>query len=365
MKTFSDKQLASLETPAVLLDWQQMIANIREMASHCAAHGVRLMPHMKTPKSVAIARAHLEAGACGLTVAKISEARAILESGVRRIFLAYPISSPNKVSRLIELSRLLDELIVAGTSPEQIRRFSGLLESSGCRFPCLLGLDTGLGREGARDLDALREMKSLVEQSESLTYRGIFSHEGFTYTSSPGEIPAQSRQVAARLREARQALGDSGELWPGCSVTARHMAGEPGITGLRPGAYLFGDLFLTDFTGAMGREALALCMAATVVDKPEPGLALIDAGSKVFSSDKNPNFPYNALPLDGSDYALTRMSEEHGFLTGPDTARLSLGQVVTLIPAHVCPVVNLSERYSVFKDGAFEHIPVEARGCVW
>jgi len=93
-------------------------------------------------------------------------------------------------------------------------------------------------------------------------------------------------------------------------------------------------------------------------------MALIDAGSKVFSSDKVGDEPY-ARPLDGRDFAVTRLSEEHGFLTGSDVDELEIGQVLQMIPLHVCPVVNLSE--GLLRGDAGEMISVlavEGRGCV-
>jgi len=363
MKPPITETLAQLDTPALWLDWEQVAANIEGLARLCQEKGIRHMPHIKTHKSVELARLQLEAGAEGLTCAKISEARALLPSGVRRIFLAHSISSPQKIPALQELASELDELIIAGTSVHQVEVLARLLEGEDLALPCLLALDSGLGREGARALPELAEMKAIVDASPALTYRGIYSHEGFTYTSKPEAIEAQTRKTAEFLRQARNHLGGEGELWPGCSVTARFMASQSGMTGIRPGAYLFGDLFLTRLTGAMGWDELAVVVAATVIDKPEPGLALIDAGTKVFSSDKSSEHPF-ALPLDQADYGLTRMSEEHGFLTGADVDQLSIGQVVVLVPTHICPVINLSDQLTSIKNGKIETIPVSARGCV-
>ena len=351
------------DTPRVLVDWERVRANIREMAETCAEHGVRLMPHMKTHKSVAVARLQLEAGACGLTCAKIGEAEAMLPSGVRRIFLAHSIASVGKIPRLKALAESLDELVIAVTSLAHGRRLHALLAGAGLRLPALLALDTGLGREGARTLGELAALKNWMDaEATHLDYRGIYTHEGFAYAARPGEIAGHTRATADRLREARERLG-GGELWPGCSANAGAMAAEDGITGVRPGAYIYADGLLTENTGAMSPESRALCVAATVVDRPEPGLALIDAGSKVFSSDKLGDTP-NARPLDGGDYALTRMSEEHGCLTGPGADAFDIGQTVFLVPLHVCPVVNLTDSISVYDNGELRELTVDARGRV-
>lgn len=357
--------LEAVDTPVLIADWEQVRANVAKMAARCREAGVALMPHMKTHKSVAVARLQLEAGAVGLTCAKPSEAMAMLPSGVRKIFLAHSLASRRKIDLLRQLAAQLDELIVAATSVSHAARLARLIEETGFVLPCLLAFDTGLDREGARDLEDLAKMKKIVDAAPSLAFRGIYSHEGHGYMTSPDRIAAEVRTAAGRLRSAKAFLGEEGELWPGCSVTAFAMAEESGITGVRPGAYVFGDLLLTRITRAMPEKAAALVVAATVVDKPREGLALIDAGSKVFSSDRLGDKPM-ALPLDGRAFGLTRLSEEHGFLTGEQVDELNVGEVVALIPWHVCPVVNLMGRMLAWEpDRPLREIDVEARGCVY
>jgi len=349
------------ETPALLIDWERLSLNIREFADLCRREGKRMMPHIKTHKSVAIARLQLEAGAEGLTCSKLSEAEAMLPSGVRKIFLAHSLVSPAKIPRIQRLARSLDELVLAVTSAAQARHLDALLSEAGLQVPVLLALDSGLHREGARGLEQLCEMKTTVDACDRLDYRGIYTHEGFTYSSDPKEIARQAAATADLLREARKAVG-GGELWPGCSVTATMMAPEPDLTGLRPGSYVFSDLTLTDLTHVRPWEALALCVAATVVDRPESGIALIDAGSKVFSSDKVPGHPH-ALPLSRADYSLTKLSEEHGFLTGEGVNKLEIGETVFLVPFHVCPVLNLASHFfAIQSDGTTQPTPIEGRG---
>jgi len=168
--------------------------------------------------------------------------------------LAHSLVSPTKTPLMKELAGALDELILAVTSVAQAEHLDRLLREAGLKLPCLLALNSGLNREGARSLDQLREMKEAVDQTDSLTYRGIYSHEGHTYTSSPEEVQKQAVEVATLLRSARESFAGEGELWPGCSVTAKIMAGEEGMTGIRPGAYVYGDCFLSRRTGAMAWE---------------------------------------------------------------------------------------------------------------
>jgi D-serine deaminase-like pyridoxal phosphate-dependent protein len=139
-------------------------------------------------------------------------------------------------------------------------------------------------------------------------------------------------------------------------------AGAGRVQAVRPGAYVFGDLFLTKITGVMAASAVALHVLATVVDKPEPGLALIDAGSKTFSSDRTPE-GISALAADGRDLAVVRVNEEHGYVRGSGVEALQIGERILFTPAHVCTTVNLTDSVVVTEAGRpVETWRVEARG---
>jgi D-serine deaminase-like pyridoxal phosphate-dependent protein len=125
---------------------------------------------------------------------------------------------------------------------------------------------------------------------------------------------------------------------------------------------MFGDLSLTRTTGVMPFNAVALQVLVTVVDKPEPGLALIDAGSKTFSSDRTSD-GLSALAADGRDLAVVRVNEEHGYVRGSAVAALQIGERIVFTPAHVCTVVNLTDSVVVTEAGQpVDTWRVEARG---
>ena len=103
---------------------------------------------------------------------------------------------------------------------------------------------------------------------------------------------------------------------------------------------------------------------ATVVDKPEPGFALIDAGSKTLFADRTADSLY-AVGADGRDLRVVRVSEEHGWLRGADVDRLQVGERLRLMPVHVCPVVNLTDEVVVTEgDRVVDAWRVDARGRI-
>jgi D-serine deaminase-like pyridoxal phosphate-dependent protein len=112
----------------------------------------------------------------------------------------------------------------------------------------------------------------------------------------------------------------------------------------------------------MPYEDAALNILTTVVDRPEAGVALIDAGSKVLSSDRNAD-GISGRGQDIRTLVINRFSEEHGFLGGDGVDSLSLGQRLRFQPSHVCPVVNLASKVFLVRDGQVLDIwPVDARG---
>jgi D-serine deaminase-like pyridoxal phosphate-dependent protein len=134
------------------------------------------------------------------------------------------------------------------------------------------------------------------------------------------------------------------------------------VQAVRPGAYVLGDLFLSEVCRTMQFGDVALQVLATVIDRPEPGLALIDAGSKTFSSDRTPE-GHSARATDGRDLAVVRCNEEHGYVRGAAVDELRVGERVLFMPAHVCPVVNLTDQVVVTDGGqVVDTWRVEARG---
>ncbi|MBV9468240.1 MAG: alanine racemase, partial [Abitibacteriaceae bacterium] len=305
-----------LPTPTLLLDQDRTTRNIRQMQAVCDAHDVELWPHMKTHKMLEVARLQLEAGAKGLVCAKLGEAEAMLPSSVRRIFIAYSLVDPLQAPRLRHLAASLDELILACTSEAHAEALETLLATADLKLPVLMAVDTGQHREGARGLEGAMRLAACIQRQPHLELHGLYTHEGHAYGTANGNTQEVAATTHKQLLTLRDRLDSTLSIWPGCSVTAKELATMPGVTALRPGAYVFGDLSLAATQNIMQWDDVAVTILATVVDRPEPGLALIDAGSKTFSGDKT------AAGLSGSFYDqraihITRCSEEHGFATGP------------------------------------------------
>lgn len=353
-----------LPTPILLVDLERLQHNIRRMQAICDAHGVELWPHAKTHKMIPLARMQLEAGARGLTCAKIGEAEALLPCGVRRIFLAHSLVDPLQASRLCALAESLEELVLACTSILQAEALERVLSLANLRLPIMMAVDTGLGREGVRTEEEALELARYIQKQPHMELYGLYTHEGHAYAASRGKARQVAKKVHQKLIAVRDRIDPSLRVWPGCSVTAAEMATLPGVDAVRPGSYVFGDLSLTLTTGILHWDDIALTVLATVIDRPEPGMALVDAGSKTLSSDKTPNGLMGKW-YDGRDIYIQRCSEEHGHVTGQQVDALRIGERVRIVPAHVCTTVNLADEVTVIRDSkVVDNWCVDARGKV-
>lgn len=337
-----------LPTPSVLIDHTRLEKNIRAMQAACDAAGIELRPHIKTHKLVPVAKLQLAAGARGLTCAKLGEAEAMLPSGVRSIFVAHSLVDPRQAGRIAQLGEQLDDFRVAVTSEAHADALAALALATGLKLAVMMALDTGLGREGTRSRDAAHRLAAKIARSGSLELRGFYTHEGHFYTTPAADRPQKVRELVEQLCTTRDSIDAGLAVWPGCSVTAEAIVaiGAGRVQAVRPGAYVFGDLALSTVSQVMPAETIALQVLVTVVDKPEPGLALIDAGSKTFSSDRTPDGIF-AQAADGRDLVVVRVNEEHGYVRGRAVEALRIGERVLFTPAHVCTVINLTDQLVV------------------
>lgn len=356
---------AQLDTPALLLDVGRLDANIARMAATMRERRVALRPHAKTHKSLAVARRQLAAGAVGLTVATIGEAEVFADGGVEDLFIAYPlVAAGPKVERLRRLAARC-RLSVGVDSPEG----AGALATAfrGATAPrVLVEIDCGGARSGVSPDAAGALARRAVDAG--LDVIGAFTHAGQGYAGPGRPITAADEEVAG-LAAAAESFGREGiepsVLSAGSTPTAARSAREP-VTEERPGTYVFGDRQQTvlagDPTDAAG--SVALVVAATVVSHGSRGGFLVDAGAKILGKDTAPYLAGHGAVLGYPEAVLTRVNDHHGVAEVPaGTGRPAIGELVLIVPNHVCPVVNLVDELLVVQGGrVVDRWPVDARG---
>lgn len=352
---------ASVTTPELLLDIDILDANVARMQAHVDQGGVRLRPHIKTHKSVEIGRRQLAAGATGITAGTLGEVEVFAAAGFDDIFFAYPVwASGARVERL----RALHEAIRLRIAIDGRDAAAALATISrpGRRLEVVVEVDCGAHRCGIAPGDA--GSLAAYARSVGLDPVGAFAYPGHG-GGSPDACRIASDDEVRALGVARDSMVAEGievrELSGGSTPTAAFSA-RPPVTEIRPGEYACNDLGNLR-VGACGPGDLAVVLAATVVSDAVPGQVIVDVGTKALGREGTPELGYGRAPaVPGA--VLARLNEYHGYLAIPDgVARPRVGELLAIVPNHVCPVINLFDDMVVHRDGiVVDRWPVDARG---
>jgi D-serine deaminase-like pyridoxal phosphate-dependent protein len=362
---------ASLDTPCLIVRESALRENINEMAEWARKRGIALRPHQKTHKTAEIARMQREAGAQGVTCAKLGEAEALVDAGVADdVFLAYQIVGPRKIERLLALMDRA-RVSVAVDSVEVAESLSHACVADGKVLDVVIEVNTGLDRAGVLPKeDALRLAQEIVAMP-GLNFKGIMTHEGHAGKAPTQEALRETAHAAGRaMVETAELLRQNGipvdVVSVGSSPASFATTEIDGITEMRPGTYVFYDNASFVY-GRIGPDRCALRILTTVISRPSLDRAVVDAGSKTLTMDPPPagRTGYGYV-VEIPDAVVQRLSEEHGVLEFPDGAdNLSVGDVLEIIPNHVCPTVNLqNELFVLCDDGTIATWPIIARGAV-
>lgn len=348
--------LTDIDTPTPVIDLDRVERNLARMQAYCDTHGLRLRPHIKTHKLPRLALRQLELGAVGITCQKIGEAMVMAEAGCTDILLTYPIVGAAKVAPLAALARI-SRLTVALDNPVALDTVAAAAREAGTEIGVLVEFDSGDGRCGVQTPAEALDLARRAHGNGPLAFRGLM-----TYPRGPRTVPfvadARAAFDAAGIPIDTVSVGGT----PGCWETHE----LPGVTELRVGTYIYQDR-ATVGAGVATLDDCAVHVHATVVSRPTPDRAVLDAGSKTLSSDRvAPSVGDGfGLILDYPDAVITRLNEEHAVVDLSACAtRPAIGERVRILPNHVCVVSNLHDSMTVVQGGAvIGDWPVAARGC--
>lgn len=358
--------IAELETPVPIVDLDRLAGNLDRAAKYAKSHGLALRPHIKTHKSPRVAHEQIRRGAVGVTCATPLEAEVMSEI-CRDILVAYPPVGSPRASRLAAISPDV-RLTVALDSRRAIDDIASAASAADRPVGVYVEVDLGMHRVGVPSVDEAIALGRAVQAAPPLTFEGIAFY--------PGHIREAVDQQARKLEELNAALGqliaafDRAGLHPravsgGSTPTMWHTHEVQEVTEFRPGTYVYNDR-TTAAIGACDWDDCALTVLARVVSTAVPGQAVVDAGSKALGRE-----PMRADGADGfgvvrghADVVVTSMSEEHGILDLSNSSwRPAVGELVRIIPNHVCIVVHLNDVIVGVRGDAVETTwPVVARG---
>ncbi|BBI36523.1 alanine racemase [Cohnella abietis] len=352
------------DTPFLAVDMDILERNIKRMAQLAAEAGVKLRPHTKTHKSPRIAQMQLDAGATGITCAKLGEAEVMADHGIEDILIAFPLIGRTKLERFHALLNRC-KLTVALDDIEVAKGINQVGEHRKCKIPVYVDIDTGLQRMGRSPLDSVSHIERIAALP-FLDIKGVMSHTGQAYAKDSDEdVKAIAIQDAEMMNETKQALEKKGiyieEISIGATATARFIKEIPFATEMRPGMYAFNDRYVMGVGGATEEEC-AVRVMATVVAHPTRERIIIDAGSKTLSQDGYKQGGYGQI-CGHPEASIRSLSEEHGTVYVDGASELRIGDVVEIIPNHICPPINLADQMYAFRDGLYvETIPILGRG---
>src|SRR3954470_20299529 len=342
-------------TPAAVIDMDKVERNIARIQAACDAAGVANRPHIKTHKSPMLAKLQVAAGAKGVTCQKIGEAEVMAEAGIDDILISYNLFGEEKMTRLAALQAKAN-MTVAADNATVIAGLPQASAQSGRPLNVVVECDTGRKRAGVETPAEAVALARQIAASKGLRFAGFM-----LYPSEAGWTVAQKffDEALAGVR----ALGlDATMVSTGGSPNLKNLGKLKGATEHRPGTYIYNDRMQVA-AGVADWDDCALNIYSTVVSRAGPDRGILDAGSKTLTSDTG-GLEGHGLILEHPEAKIARFAEEHGFLdlTRSNT-RPNVGDVVRIVPNHVCVVVNMMDEVVMVRgDEILGTLPVAARG---
>ena len=353
-------KLADLPTPCLVLDRRALHRNLDAMERAVGRHGVALRPHMKTAKSIDVARLAMARPAArrggGITVATLAEAEYFVGHGITDVLLTVGIT-PQKLEQVAKLNATGATVAVVTDDPDTAAAIAALPAPP----RALIEIDCGQNRSGLAPGDP-----AVLEVAQKLgpAFAGVMSHAGHSYG---GRAPQEMRGYAEAERSAvvtavedLAAAGFRSQIVSvGSTPTALYAGSLHGITEVRAGVYMFGDLFQSEIGSHPPGDIAVTVLASVIGRRPAQQALMIDAGALALSMDRSTeatahDYGYGLmLDLDGrrsfGAAIVRRVWQEHGRveLDPAHAATLPVGAKVRIAPNHVCHTAAAHDRYFV------------------
>jgi D-serine deaminase-like pyridoxal phosphate-dependent protein len=343
-------------TPAVVIDLDRVDKNISRVQAVCETAGVANRPHIKTHKSPVLAKMQIAAGASGVTCQKLGEAEIMADAGIENILVSYNLIGAARSGRLAALRKRADVTICAD-NPVTLAAYAEAAAAAQAPIGVVIECDTGRKRAGVETPKEAVELARIVRDTDGLEFRGLL-----LYPTEGGWDTAQRfhDEAVAGLRS----LGlEPGIISTGGTPNLPNVGKLKGATEHRAGTYIFNDRMMIA-CGLATEDDCALHVYATVVSRAGPERGILDSGSKTLTADPGGGMDGFGHILEYPQARIGAFAEEHGFLDLSRTnQRPNVGEVVRIIPNHVCVVVNMVDQLiAVRRNEIVDVIPVAARG---
>jgi len=351
-----------LDTPILCIDLDLMESNISKMSEFIQQRGKQWRPHQKCHKTPAIALKQIEAGAIGVTCAKISEAEVMAAGGVRNILVANMIVGPRKWERVASLCRSAN-LIIACDHFAQVEPLAEVCRRVGVTCQMLIEVNIGLNRVGIRPGRDTLELAQAIDRLEGVTLAGIMGYEGhLLQLEDQDEKRAKINEAMGVLVGCRDMILQEGIA---CDIVSVGGTGSyqissdcEGVTELQAGGGIFADPMYREKCNLQDLD-YSLSVLATVVSRPTLDRAILDSGRKTF----HPDFMGPVIKNCPGAEAV-RFSAEHCELElSGDAQQLKIGDKLELVPGYADFTTVLHDQFYGFRGDRLETIwPILGRG---
>ena len=362
-----------LDTPALIIDKNIMMDNIKFMQEYADRNNVSLRPHTKTHKSPKLAILQEQMGARGITVAKVGEAEIMAENGIKDIFIANEIVGDIKLKRIAKLMEEGINISFGLDSIEQANMVEKIFNEKKLKAKILIEIEVGENRSGVIEKDYFKKLLTHIKENcPHIYFEGIFSHDGNSYTSKDVKeceeihIASQKRtlefaEIAKELNMKANtvSIGSTPSLMHNFSILS-------GVTELRPGTYILMDA--SQANACQSHKRCAATILATVMSKPTDERIILDVGAKGITMQTRSK---GICAVNGMGYikqfpdaVIYDVYDEHAIIYNKDmSSKVNIGDKVEIVPVHICPVMNLHEKaYMVDNGEIIEEISILCRG---
>lgn len=360
--------LADVDTPALLLDLDAFERNLDRLEASLAGKTIKVRPHAKSHKCPEIALRQIARGAVGVCCQKVSEAEAMVDGGVPDVLVANEVVGAPKLTRLAALAKRA-RIAVCADDAANVAALNEAARAAGVKLDVLVEVNVGANRCGVEPGEPAVKLAHSIARSGSLRFAGLQAYQGAAqHLRRVEERRAAIEAACAAVRRTTELLAKAGlacEKVTGAGTGSYVFEAVSGVyQELQVGSYIFmdADYARNDWTeSGIPRFEHSLFVWSTVMSRPAPGRAVVDAGLKASSVD-------SGLPrvweVEGAEYV--KASDEHGVLQLDGKARLAVGDKLKLVPGHCDPTVNLYDHYVCVRGGRVEALwPITARGAVW
>jgi D-serine deaminase-like pyridoxal phosphate-dependent protein len=342
-------------TPCAVIDMDRVERNIARIQKACDEAGIANRPHIKTHKNPTLAKAQIKAGARGITCQKLGEAEIMANAGIDNILISYTLLGEEKMARLGALQQKAS-MTVAADNSTVVAGLPRAAAASGRPLPVVVECDTGRKRAGVETPAEAIALAREIAASPGLQFAGFM-----LYPTETGWAEAQKFYDEALAGVRAHGL-EATIVSTGGTPNLKNLGKLRGGTEHRFGTYVYNDRMQVA-AGVATWDDCALHIYSTVVSRAAPERGILDAGSKTLTSDTG-GLDGHGLILEHPEARIARFAEEHGFLDlSRSNTRPNVGDVVRIVPNHVCVVVNMMDEVVMVRgDEIIGTLPVAARG---